>query len=403
MSALPSWPERPANLDAAVVETKAAIRHRIEQRTGRSVESVVEQLESELAKEVATIAAERERGRQIFPEVDFEAIANGSITEQQRAKIQQRGCVVIRGHFARERAEAWDSEIIDYAERNNFFEAYRGEGDDFFADVSDFPAIYPLYWSPPQREVRADRRMAEAQQFLNGFWEHESDGRQWFDPNGHSDYPDRIRRRPPGTDASGLGLHIDTGKDDLWLSKGYQQAFDAVFSGELDRYDPWAAAHRVEALQFAGSTMCSAFRTFQGWVALSDMASDQGVLHTIPIPRAFAYVLLRPLMSDVADDDLCGVDKDRALALTDDFHSVLLPALSPIPSIEPGDSVWWHCDVAHAVAPVKDQDGWGNVMYVPAAPRCERNDRYAVKVAHAMATGESPPDFPPEHYEVGWS
>ena len=55
------------------------------------------------------------------------------------------------------------------------------------------------------------------------------------------------------------------------------------------------------------STMCSAFRTFQGWTALSDMAHDQGVLHTVPIPGAMAYLMLRPLLADVPEDDMCGV------------------------------------------------------------------------------------------------
>ena len=53
--------------------------------------------------------------------------------------------------------------------------------------------------------------------------------------------------------------------------------------------------------------MCSAFRTFQGWTALSDMDHDQGVLHAVPIPEAMGYLMLRPLLDDVADDDMCGV------------------------------------------------------------------------------------------------
>ena len=47
--------------------------------------------------------------------------------------------------------------------------------------------------------------------------------------------------------------------------------------------------------------MCSAFRTFQGWTALSDMAPTEGVLHVVPIPSAMAYLLLRALQDDVAD------------------------------------------------------------------------------------------------------
>jgi hypothetical protein len=54
------------------------------------------------------------------------------------------------------------------------------------------------------------------------------------------------------------------------------------------------------------------------------------------------------------------------------------------------------------VAPVEAQKGWGNVMYIPAAPWCPRNERYAASVREAFIKGESPGDFPAEHYERDW-
>jgi hypothetical protein len=57
----------------------------------------------------------------------------------------------------------------------------------------------------------------------------------------------------------------------------------------------------------------------------------------------------------------------------------------------------------HSVAPVKNQQGWGNVMYIPAAPWCPRNEQYAASVRDAFLTGSSPSDFPAEHYERGWA
>jgi len=56
----------------------------------------------------------------------------------------------------------------------------------------------------------------------------------------------------------------------------------------------------------------------------------------------------------------------------------------------------------HGVAPVFDQQGWGNVMYIPAAPWCPRNHEYAPIAFEAFATGSSPSDFPSEHYERQW-
>jgi hypothetical protein len=148
--------------------------------------------------------------------------------------------------------------------------------------------------------------------------------------------------------------------------------------------------------------MCSAFRTFQGWTALSDMDHDQGVLHTVPIPEAMAYLMLRPLLADVPDDDMCGVTTNQVFPASEKWHSLLLRAVSGIPDVQAGDSVWWHCDMIHSVAPVTNQQGWGNVMYIPAAPWCPRNEAYAASVREAFATGSSPTDFPAEHYERDW-
>ncbi|MFC5923393.1 YbiU family protein [Micromonospora vulcania] len=50
----------------------------------------------------------------------------------------------------------------------------------------------------------------------------------------------------------------------------------------------------------------------------------------------------------------------------------------------------------------EDQQGWGNVRYIPAAPWCPRNERYAVAVREAFQAGTSPTDFPAEHYESDW-
>ena len=41
----------------------------------------------------------------------------------------------------------------------------------------------------------------------------------------------------------------------------------------------------------------------------------------------------------------------------------------------------------HSVAPVTNRRGWGNVMYIPAAPWCPRNEQYAAGVREALRTG----------------
>jgi len=181
-----------------------------------------------------------------------------------------------------------------------------------------------------------------------------------------------------------------------------EELLQALLEDARAQWEVADAAYRTEARQYPGSTMCSAFRTFQGWTALSEMRNDQGVLHTVPIPKAMAYMMLRPLLSDIPEDNMCGVKPNRTFPMTKKWHGILTEAVSPIPDVQPGDSVWWHCDMIHSVAPVKDQQGWGNVMYIPAAPWCSKNESYAGVVREAFLSGRSPSDFPQEDYEASW-
>jgi hypothetical protein len=401
-SALPSWDATPTDPPAATVEIKAALRASIES-SGRTVEGVISEIEAFIRAEVADIEATRRRGEHVWPVVQFADIASNSIDDATRALIKRRGCVVVKGNFDRETALDWDQGIVDYVDSNQFFETYRGPGDDFFDTVGSKPEIYPIYWSPAQMEARQHPNMAATHSFLNRMWTYDDGETKWFDPDRNLAYPDRIRRRPPGTTSKGLGTHLDPGTLDLWMSSGYQQAFAVLFSGDFAAHDPWSAAYRVDAAQYPGSTMCSAFRTFQGWTGLCDMKHDQGVLQSIPIPKAFAYLLLRPLLNDVEPEDMCGVKISAAFPVNERFHSILTPALSGIPDVEAGDTVWWHCDLIHAVAPVVDQQGWGNVMYIPAAPWCAKNAKYADQVRESFLVGNSANDFPDEHYESTWT
>lgn len=402
LPALPHWETIPEDKHAAIREIKAAIKARLA-AAGTTPQELFDKLTVEIRREVDEIKAEVAAGKNPWPIVDFADIEAGTVSDETRALVRKRGCAIIRGTHPREVAEQWDRDIVEYTESNQFFENYRGPGDDFFMTVeASKPEIYPLYWSSAQMEARQSPRMAKAQAFMNSMWTHESEGRQWFDPNVDSLYPDRMRRRPPGTTSTGLSPHLDPGNLDLWMTEGYQQHFRHLWDGQLDAYDPWDASYRTDAAQFEGTTMTSVFRTFQSWTALSHMEHDQGVLQVVPIPRAMAYLMLRPLLDDVADDDMCGVDINRTFPANDKYHALLLEALVGIPDVEPGDTVWWHCDMIHAVAPVVDQKGWGNVMYIPAAPWCDKNARYAAKAYAAFEQGNSAPDFPDEHYEASW-
>ena len=159
------------------------------------------------------------------------------------------------------------------------------------------------------------------------------------------------------------------------MTQAYQRAFRHLFDGTVEQYDPWDATYRTAGPQYPGTTMCSVFRTFQGWTALSRHGPRPGRPAHRADPGAMGYLMLRPLLADVPDDDMCGVTVNQVFPVSEKWHAPLLRALTGIPDVRAGDSVWWHCDMIHSVAPVTSQQGWGNVMYIPAAPWCPRNER----------------------------
>lgn len=390
----------PDNYKDNVITMKRVLRAQI-----GDVEALFAEVSAFIEGEIASIREQEAATGCGWAVLEYDAIARGEVTPEQLALIKRRGCLVVRNHFPREQVLGWDQALLDYLDTNAFDATYRGPVDQFFGSLeASRPEIFPIYWSPSQMQLRQHERMATAQSFLNRLWKTESQGQAWFNPDVNALYPDRVRRRPPGTRSKGLGPHTDSGALERWLHPAYLKVFDKIYRNDFSAYDPWDAAYRTDVEEYAykDTVKCSAFRTFQGWTALSDMQADQGVLHTLPIPAAMAYMLLRPLLDDMPEDELCGVAPGKVLPVSAQWHPLLVKGLTAIPDVRAGDSVWWHCDVIHSVAPVEDQQGWGNVMYVPAAPMCPKNQRYARDVFKAFEQGASPYDFPPEDYEVSW-
>lgn len=400
MTTLLSSEQQPDDFRKSVRQIKQQLRQQI-----GDVEALYKQVRDSVVTELAAARSEEAQSGSAWPQLSWQAIAAGEISEAEKAHIRRRGCVVVKGNFSRECALEWDASMMRYLDDNDFMTRYTGPGDDFFGNLAaSRPEIYPIYWSQAQMAARQSEAMATTQRFLNHLWRFDSQGKRWFDPDVSIIYPDRIRRRLPGTTSKGLGAHTDSGALERWLLPAYQQVFRHIFNNRFAQYNPWDAAYRTEVNEYQSgtTTKCSVFRTFQGWTALSDMQPGQGLLHVVPVPQAMALLLLRPLLSDVPEEELCGVEPGKVLPVSERWHPELIAGLCSIPALEAGDSVWWHCDVIHSVAPVEDQQGWGNVMYIPAAPMCDKNRVYAHQVAQALTEGVSPGDFPREDYEVNW-
>jgi hypothetical protein len=388
------------NLPEAVRTTKQQLRAALP-----GYREAFREVEAEMRRRVEEIVSEREAGRDVIPIVQYADIAAGQVSPELVNKVKARGACVVGETFSREQATAWDEEIADYVDKNNLDAKLANAAEDkyFGTLASAKPQIYGIYWSRPQVQARQSEQLTNVRVFLNNLWRSESDGVRHFNPNETPAYADRIRRRPPGSASLGLSPHVDGGSIERWLDDNFRKVYRHVFSGNWRDYSAFDAAFRPEVREVPSAAVCSMFRTFQGWTALTRQGRGDGTLQLIPIAPAMVYILLRALQDDVADDDLCGAKPGRALSISEQYHGMLIRALSSIPLMEPGDTVFWHTDVVHAVENEHNGTGYSNVMYIASAPGCAKNSAYLERQALSFLSGKTPPDFAPDDFEVNFT
>ena len=361
-------------------------------RMDELVESQIRQIEAEVAAGISPV-----------PVCNFADMADGRIDDAMTANIKQRGAVILRNTFDRDRVTSWNDTLMQYVARNDYFEKQKAKDgmDQYFSTLSSSrPQIFGLYWSKPQMEARTSEELAVARKWLNRLWNFESENGTEFDPDRECLYADRLRQREPGDDTLGLSPHVDGGSVERWLDHGYRSVYRHLLSGAVESYDPFDAAFRTVTREIPSPAVCSMFRTYQGWTALSRQGPGDGTLNLVPIANAMGWVILRALQDDVPEDELCGAAPSRALTISETYHAKLLRAYVPIPVVEPGDTVWWHPDVIHGVEDRHTGKGYSNVMYIGAAPACAKNEAFLAGQRSAFEAGKSSPDFAAENYEV---
>ncbi|PMS35878.1 uncharacterized protein DUF1479 [Trinickia symbiotica] len=385
------------DLSAAIRRAKRELREQLP-----NFKEVFADIEAAMIDEAERIAKLRDEGEAVIPEIRFDDIVHNRITADQIALVKARGACVIRNVFDRSLVEQWDDDIAQYVERNNLDAKLLNRAEDrYFGQLaSSKPQIYGVYWSKPQVMARQSEALTLARVFLNRLWKAESEGRVHFDPNHVPVYADRLRRRPPGSESLGLSAHCDGGSVERWIEPNFRKVYRHVFSGNWRNYDPFDAAWRTEVEEIPSPAVCSMFRTFQGWTALTPQGPGDGTLQLVPIAKSMVYILMRALQDDVADDDLCGAMAGRALSIKEAYHAPLFRALSSIPPMQAGDTVFWHSDVIHAVEDAHRGKGYSNVMYIASLPSCAKNDAYLKRQLPSFLEGKSPPDFPADHFET---
>jgi hypothetical protein len=386
------------DIPRAVAESQRMLRAEVPDLAGR-----FRVLTEALNDEVSAVRAEQAGGGAV-PEVAFADVAARRVTAAQVERIKRRGCVVVRGVFERAQVEAWNDEVVRYIDDSGYHERMKDKAglDKYFSGLaSSRPQIYSLYWSRPQMQARQHPNQATTRAWLNRLWTFEKNGVRYFDPDRQFNYADRIRRREPGDSTLGLSPHSDGGSVERWCEPSFRFLYREVLQGDPLAFDPFDAEGRTATKEIPSPAVCSAFRTFQGWTALTRQGPGDGTLRLVPVAKTTPWMLLRALQPDVPEGDLCGAQPGRALGASAQWHAPLLDGLVSIPQMEPGDTIFWHSDVIHAVEDQHGGRGYSNVIYIGAAPWCDKNVACAKRQAAAFLEGRSSPDFAPEDYEVG--
>ena len=96
--------------------------------------------------------------------------------------------------------------------------------------------------------------------------------------------------------------------------------------------------------------------------------------------------MLRPFAPDVPQDLFPGTIPAKTFHLSPKWHEILFDKLVSIPEIGPGDTVWWHPDLVHAVDPYVGSEP-NSVFCIPTGPSCPINRGYLRRMRHSFILG----------------
>lgn len=363
-----------------------------------------DEVSAHIEHEVEAIRTATAAGRAVIPEIGYDAIRDGKVSPALGEAVRRSGCAIVRGVFPRAVASGWFDEVGEYLESNKYEArwAERGNLDKYFAEVKSKTGkqqMFNVYWSKPQVTARQDPKLAETRAWLDRLWTRYEGV---FNPDLQLAYADRVRRREPGDTSLEISPHMDAGTIERWIDPGYQKVYERVFAGDWQHYDPFDARHRLETYEFPSPAVASVFRTYQGWTALTRQGPNDGSLELVPIAKGIIFMLLRAIQDDVPESDLCGAKVGRALHITKEWHALLLGGKVPIPEVAPGDAVFWHSDICHAVGRINAGPDYASVVYIGACPDCTKNRSYIERQRAAFVDGRSPPDFAAMDFEVNF-
>jgi len=359
------------------------------------IEDAWARLERKLDAECKVI---HEDGAKIIPEIQYDEIIrnNGKIPNNIESEVAKRGILIVRSVLSQTEATNYLTELTEYMKIN-------GEDPEKIGKT-----FYECYWSKAQVKARQHANIITTQKALLKMWKKDSESKQnvekgqasraeqaeFVDDSTNLDklvmYIDRMRYRKPGT-GSKLTPHMDSGSITRWSDPIYRNTYNKIYSGRWEDYNPFVVGGRGICNM---DEHCSFFRAFQGWTSLTEGEPDGGTLRVFPLLKeSTAYLLMRPLLKDIMDEDLPGYEKGKLFFLDPSIHSRIYDSVISIPKVYPGDTVWWHPDLVHSVEPIHNGKTTNTVLYIPVGPDCPINRLYVERMKYQFLSGLSPPDF----------
>jgi len=393
-----SWQERLVDLKRQIVEATPDY----EKRLTECWKDILQELDK-CTTEIA------QAGPDYIPQVKYEDLA--TLSPEQIGIIRRKGTVVITDVVDDSEALGWKAALEDFVKANPHVQGFPEEDKQFFM----------LYWTRSQVQARAHPNVLKASAWLNNLYKKPGKQLEGVDLDVPLVYADRFRIRHPGPGWDRHPPHIDGGSIERWEDESFRKCFADILSGNWRAHDPYELEGRLDARTslYGRPGQSTVFRTFQGWLAMSQTAPTQGTLRVFPdVVLSNAYGMLRPFFFPTVPLDSEDILKPENWVFdisTPDFPGITLGAdgffsgprptpqqhphlrlegtMTSVPKVNPGDMVFWHCDVVHSVE--EDHTGTGDsaVMYIGAVPQTPMNNEYVKKQAETFLAGINPPDF----------
>ncbi|KAH9917026.1 uncharacterized protein B0H18DRAFT_47152 [Fomitopsis serialis] len=369
---------------------------------------------NELLAELEVFTADvAKQGTEYVPQVDFSELS--SLSPEKVEEVRRKGSVVIRNVVDDAEATSWKEWLKEYVSTNPGIDGFPVDDKQFFQ----------LYWTKSQVRARGHPNVLAATSFLNNLYHVKSGAKiESVDLSTPLTYADRFRIRHPGVQWDVHPPHVDGGAIERWEDPTFRKCFEDILTGNWRDHDPYDLENRINARSslYGRVGQATVFRTYQGWLAVSETAPHEGTLQVFPnVYLSNAYTILRPFFRQIPgtndpldpnnwEYDISSSDFPGIYSTDSGFrgprpntethpHMKLERTMVSVPKVYPGDMVFWHCDVVHAVE--KEHVGTGDsaVLYIPALPLTPMNADYVRRQKESFLQGVPPPDFPPSNGE----